>query len=269
MTKKKTKAKTKSRAVAVHKQTTGTAIAIAAPPRTTLELLLAAAKDPSVDVGKMQALIDMGNAEKARIAELQFNEALQMAQVALPRVVKRKKGENNKYAALEDISDAIDPVAHKYGFSLSYGTADSNMPGHYRITAKLSHVAGHSRDYFIDLPSDMTGPKGGANKTGVQGIGSTVSYGRRYLKVLIFDVALIGEDNDGVGSNAVVSDKQLDDLIDKSDKYGVDKRKFCAFMGVDSYASIPAKRFNEAVAALNGFRAGAAKAAGEQGETAA
>jgi hypothetical protein len=38
-------------------------------------------------------------------------------------------------------------------------------------------------------------------------------------------------------------------------------------MSVDSYAQIPAKRFNEALAAINGFRAGAAAA--EKGTAAA
>ena len=232
----------------------GTAVAIATPPRTTLELLLAAAKDPSVDVKKMQALIAMGNAEKARQAELQFNEALQSVQLSLPSVVKRKKGENNKYAALEDISSSIDPIAHKAGFTLSYGMADSPLPLHYRITAVLSHTTGHSRNYFIDLPADTTGPKGGATKTGVQGIGSTVSYGRRYLKIMIFDVAIIGEDNDGAGG--FITPDQVNELIDLADTAGADKRGFCEFMAVPSFAEIPAKRYAEAKIALRSYRAG-------------
>ena len=266
MTKHAKKKKAPGKAVAVHRKT-GTAVAIAAPPRTTLELLLAAARDPTVDVGKMAALIAMGNEEKARLAELQFNEALLATQQAMQPIVKRRKGERHKYAALEDISDAVDPLARQNNLSLSEGMADSPLPGHYRVTATLSHTGGHSRHYFFDAPADTTGPRGEANKTAVQGIGSTVSYMRRYLKMLIFDIALVGEDNDGGGSNTAINDKQLDELIQKSDKYGVDKPGFCKFMSVDSYAQIPAKRFNEALAAINGFRAGAAAA--EKGTAAA
>jgi hypothetical protein len=263
MTKHAKKKKAPGKAVAVHKPQALAEV----QPRNTLELLWAATRDRTIELPKVQAIIAMANEEKKRLAELQFNEALQTAQLALQPVVKKRKGENNKYAALEDISAMIDPIAHQNGFSLSYGMADSPLPVHYRITATLSHTAGHSRAYLIDLPADTTGPKGGATKTGVQGIGSTISYGRRYLKVMIFDVALIGDDNDGAGSNTAINDKQLDELIQKSDKYGVDKPGFCKFMSVDSYAQIPAKRFNEALAAINGFRAGAAAA--EKGTAAA
>jgi hypothetical protein len=49
----------------------------------------------------------------------------------------------------------------------------------------LSHTAGHSRHYQADVPIDNTGPKGAQNKTMTHGFGSALSYGRRYLKLLI------------------------------------------------------------------------------------
>jgi hypothetical protein len=43
----------------------------------------------------------------------------------------------------------------------------------------------------------MTGPKGNQNKTATHGFGSTMSYGRRYLICLIFNITLTNEDQDG------------------------------------------------------------------------
>ena len=49
----------------------------------------------------------------------------------------------------------------------------------------------------FDLALDGVGLKGNPNKTAVQASGSTISYGRRYLKLMVFDVVLTNEDNDG------------------------------------------------------------------------
>ena len=59
------------------------------------------------------------------------------------------------------------------------------------------HEAGHTKRYHVDLPIDSTGIKGSVNKTGVHANGSTYSYARRYLTMMIFNVVLTNEDNDG------------------------------------------------------------------------
>lgn len=57
------------------------------------------------------------------------------------------------------------------------------------------HEAGHTKRYYVDLPIDSTGIKGSVNKTGVHANGSTYSYARRYLTMMIFNVVLTNEDN--------------------------------------------------------------------------
>ena len=259
MTKKaKKKKKATGKAVAIHRPQAKPPML--AQPRNMLEVIAAAASDPRVDVTKMQALLNMRRQEQDREAEYAFNEALKEAQEAMPEIPKDKKGAHDiPYATLEGMQARIQSIYQSKGFSLSFGTADSLIANHYRIVGTLSR-AGHSRTYFVDLPADTAGPRGGENKSAVQGVGSSMSFGIRYLTRMIFNLRIIGEDNDGAGSAKPISDKQLDELIQMSDRYGVDKPGFCKFMGVDSYAQIPAKRFNEAKAALNGFKAGAAKA---------
>ncbi|MCE6977286.1 hypothetical protein EI534_07710 [Pseudomonas frederiksbergensis] len=101
------------------------------------------------------------------------------------------------YARLEDIDRAISPIFTEEGFSLSFGTADSRLPGHLRVTCECMHAGGHTKLYQLDLPIDAAGSGGKTNKTGVQANGSTISYGRRYLTQMIFNVTTTDDDDDG------------------------------------------------------------------------
>jgi hypothetical protein len=85
---------------------------------------------------------------------------------------------------LEAVSDAIDPVFRRHGFSRRSGPRTARYAGHYRVTCRLSHIGGHHRDYQADVPADTVGIKGNQNKTATHGFGSALSYGRRYLKLL-------------------------------------------------------------------------------------
>lgn len=178
---------------------TGGAVAVVQPEqqKSLLGLIWDAGHDKSFDVAKFKELILLRREEENRQAEIEFNAALGEAQGEMLPITRDKSGDKNiKYATLEKVSREIDPVLRKYKFSLSYGMADSPIPNHYRVTAKLS-LGAHSRDYFIDLAVDDVGPKGERNKTAVQGAGSTISYGRRYLKLMIFDLTLTNDDNNG------------------------------------------------------------------------
>ena len=68
------------------------------------------------------------------------------------------------------------------------------MFGHIKMLAAagvlldISHPCCHTERYHGDFPADVAGPKGGGNKNPVQGVGSTLSYARRYLKVLALDL---------------------------------------------------------------------------------
>lgn len=158
-----------------------------------------AAADPSIDVSKMERMIALRDRELARIAESEFNAAMRECQSEIPLIFRDAVNEHNRsrYARLENVNDRVVPVYTRHGFSLSFSTAESPVEGCLRLTCRVSHTGGHSRDYQADLPLDGVGAQGKANKTGVQAFGSTVSYGRRYLTLLIFNVTLTNEDTDG------------------------------------------------------------------------
>jgi hypothetical protein len=61
-----------------------------------------------------------------------------------------------------------------------------------------------------------------------------------------------GDDDDGnaAGSGEAITDEQAEELLALAAKVGADIPKFCRFFKVDAIASIPAKRFADAKAAL-------------------
>jgi hypothetical protein len=238
----------------VKKEEAGAEVVAMSESASVMEIISRAASDPNVDIDKMERLLAMRERMLDREAEQAFNESMRAAQQEMPQVVRDAKNEQtrSRYARYETISRKMAPVITKHGFSLSFGTADSPLKDHYRITCKASHVAGHSRDYFADVPSDMVGMKGNQNKTATHGFGSTMSYGRRYLKTLIFDVAVTNEDDDG-GSAALVepiSAKQKDELIELIKETGTDTAKFCQFMCVDALDDLRTTHFDSAKSAL-------------------
>ncbi|MGI9502702.1 MAG: ERF family protein, partial [Geminicoccaceae bacterium] len=132
-----------------------------------IQVIERAALNPAIDVEKMERLLSLQERILDREAEQSFNVAMKAAQEEMPQVLRDAKNAStsSRYARLETIAKAINPVVTKHGFSMSFGTDDSPLENHYRVTCKVSHVDGHSRDYHADVPADLTGMKGNQNKT--------------------------------------------------------------------------------------------------------
>ena len=238
---------------------------VTAEAAAILSLVERAARDPSIDLDRMERLIAMGNEARRQAAEREFNAALSRAQAAMPQVYRAATNSHNnsRYARLEDIHAAITPVITANGFSLSFDTEPCDVAGHYRMVCTVAHAGGHSRQHRADLPSDAAGAQGRANKTALQGFGSTMSYGRRYLTLLIFNVALTNEDNDGQpikprAPAGCVTEEEASFLGELVHEVGADLPAFLRHMGVPSLADVPADRYDQAVAALEAKRRRAA-----------
>lgn len=243
-------------AVAVRKPQRQRAGAVVTP-QNMLAAIAKMANDPKIDPGKIEKMLAMQERIVARDQEVQFNEALHRAQAAMPRIFKRAKNEstNSFFATLETVSRAVNPIAHEHGFSMSFSTETSPLPGHYREICYLSHTSGHTRKYDVDVPADTHGPKGTRNKTDTHGFGSSMSYGRRYLKIMIFDLVLIGEDDDGQAAGgkpvALLSDEQCTELVDLLEAYGMNRKKFLQWAAqnfgdhINSFGQIPASKYAE------------------------
>ena len=148
------------------------------------------ALNPAVDADKLVKLYELSDRASKERARVAFNAAMAAAQSELPQVVRRAQNTqtNSTYATLEAIGDAIDPVITAHGFSQTFSTADGAPEGSIRVVCRLAHAGGFERDYQADVPVDATGIKGVSNKTKTHAFGSTISYGRRYLTMMIFNV---------------------------------------------------------------------------------
>lgn len=172
--------------------------AVSEETRFMMDMISQIALNPDADVEKLRAVMDMKMQMFNRGAEIEFNAAMALAQAEIEPVARTANNQQtkSKYAKLENIISQCSPVWTKHGFALSFDTGDCPLERHYRVTCEVSHRAGHSKHYHMDLPIDDAGINGTKNKTGVHGAGSTISYGKRYIACNIFNIAIKDEDND-------------------------------------------------------------------------
>lgn len=218
-------------------------------------LIERAARDPNVDIDKMERLMQMQERVMERQAKTAYATAMAAAKAEIMPVVRNKRNDQTKsnYADLAAIADAIDPIITKHGFSLTFDTDECPKPNHQRVVCDVFHSSGHTRRHHADIPDDGAGFKGTANKTATHAFGSSNSYGRRYLKIMIFDVAT-KDDNDGnrprptVPMSELITEEQAAALRTALEFKGRTEADFCQIMKSDQIESLQASRFNGAMA---------------------
>lgn len=175
-----------------------------------LMMIERAARDPLVDIDKMERLFRMKLDMEERNAKAAYLRALAEMQPQLPVItkngvigknIKDERGQNTgkqeamtKYARWEDVVEGITPVLAAHGFSLSFRVAQPT-PDRVAVSGVLGHREGHTEETTLALPIDSSGAK-----NNVQGWGSSVSYGKRYTAFALLNISARGEDDDGHGA---------------------------------------------------------------------
>ncbi len=226
------------------------------PAPTVLEIIAAAARDPEVDVAKLSALMDLQERHEARNAEMEFNKAFSQMQPMLPRIRKNGsidlgKGKPMSFARWEDIDFVVRPILTDHGFTLSF-TSEPTAAG-VLMVAHLSHSLGHSRVSKMQLPPD-TGP----GRNALQAIGSTQSYGKRYLTAGILNLVFQGMDDDG-NSVGFITQQQSDSIMDLMKEIGMDKdpgatSKFLTLVNAKAVREIHKEVYKTAITLLESKR---------------
>jgi len=157
------------------------------------------ARDPLVDVDKLERLVQLHERTKARLAEERFNTAMSDAQQAMRPIAADAENPQtrSKYASYAAIDRMLRPIYTQHGFGVSFDTGDCPLPEHVRMLAYVTHTGGHARTYHADLPADGKGAKGGDVMTKTHATGAAMAYGMRYLLKMIWNVAVGEEDRDG------------------------------------------------------------------------
>lgn len=179
---------------------------------STLLMLDKIMLDPKGSVEMMKEIVDLQERIFDKNAENAFNAAMVQCQIEMAPIVgdSHNKQTDSYYAKLEIITKAIKPIYTKHGFCLCFGEADCPKENWIRTVCEVSHIGGFSKKFHKDLPMDDAGIKGNVNKTPVHAAASTSSYGKRYVTVDIFNLPIVGADNDA--QTPVVSAEDLDSI---------------------------------------------------------
>ena len=174
-----------------------------------ISMIERAARDPSVDLDKMERLFAMKERMEAAQARQRYLSAFSDLQRVLPAVAKRGMGhDKTKYARFEDIVDTIKEPLAKLGFSLSFRLNHSNDS--ITVTGVLGHSGGHSESTSMCLPADP-----GPRRNAVQAWGSAVTYGKRYVALTLLGIATQDDDDGNAavkGPPAPVTEQDIADL---------------------------------------------------------
>lgn len=200
--------------------------------------------NPDIGIEKLEKMLDMQERILDRNAKQSWASSFARMQKDMPMITENGEIKHNgklisKYALWEDVNEAIRPVLCQYGFGLSFRIKQDNS--HIIVTAILSHEEGHSEETCITLPADGSG-----SKNGVQSIGSSVSYGKRYTGCAILNISTGGEDNDG---NEYITTEQAADLDTRLRKANCLK-SFLTRYGIENVTFLPSGKYAEAIQLL-------------------
>jgi hypothetical protein len=239
-------------------------------PDPYLAMIERAARDPQVDLAKLQGLMAMKKEVEADRASIAFAEAFNELQPALPtidrkgRIVVFSKADREKaggvpadaepiqktpYATLDDIIEALREPLHKHGFSLRF-EHDTTTDGRLITTAVLRHRQGHAeRATTPPLQHDSSG-----SKNNVQAVGSSLTYGRRYALMAVLPIvshAPQDADDDGKAAGAALIDAdQLAKVQELLKETQTDLATFFDKVGCEGFSDMTVKQWKWAVARL-------------------
>lgn len=216
-----------------------------------ISMIERAARDPAVDLTKIERLMEMRERIELKAAEREFNVAMASAQSEMRPVSAdaHNPQTKSKYATYAKLDSALRPIYTKHGFSLSFDEDESPKAEHIRVLCYVSHIAGFTRTYRKDMPADGKGAKGGDVMTKTHATGAAASYGARYLLKGIFNVAVGEDDRDGnpPAEERFISDEQVMELRDLIASVDAQEGFFLKIMKVESLGAIYASRFKDAV----------------------
>ena len=243
-----------------------------APPAdgasTVLALIERVALDPGADAEKLGRMTAMYEALKAKEAELAYNAAKGriLKKLLGIKIVKNRSvlnevdnakpqrgiGEAFKYAPLEEIDKHLRPLLAEEEMDLSYSDEPA-AGGGLRIRGRLKHLrSGYYEDSFLSAPPDTTG-----GKSNVQAVGSTNSYLRRYVACNIFNIVVVGDDDDGNGGTIDEAQSRTLLALIKKAKVGPKFLKYMKARNVEeagslkaAVATIAARDYRKAVSTL-------------------
>lgn len=180
-----------------------------------LDLVRELSTNKDVDPGKLEKLLDLQERVMDRNAKQAFEQAMQAAQSEMQVILTDKENPHarSRYATYKALDKAVRPIYSKHGFSVTFNTGkgeiDEPVPEQcLRVWMFIAHVGGHTKALHVDIPVETTGSQGSKMMTRIHATGSAMSYGKRYLVIFGFNLAIADTDDDDGNKAGGVGAKQ-------------------------------------------------------------
>lgn len=238
------------------------AVAVASPPTNILAAIIGASQNDKLSVEKMEMLRKMRREVMEEQAETAFEAAFVRLRADLPVIRKDgkieiegrsgKRGGTLKYASYENVMMAIQPHLTKHQFEIHLSTRpNANGEGHH-IHGELVHVCDTNYGPLVwrketHMPAVI---EAGGAKNNAQGIGSGLTYARRYaVRDLVNLISFAAEDRDTDGKPRLPTvDAEQCAAVKAAIKFcGADEAEFCKHYGIDKVENLLAEHYGEAL----------------------
>jgi hypothetical protein len=164
----------------------------------TLHAIERIVRDPDADVEKLERMLDLQERILTKEAQHLAALALQKFKSACPQLQKKsiihdRSGRPvSRYTSFDSMMKQIRPLMVECGFTERFTSVLGTNGGITGVICTITHEAGHSWEALAPVCIDDSGFK---NK--VQGLGSAMSYGKRYALQNALGIETTEEDDDG------------------------------------------------------------------------
>jgi len=167
------------------------------------DVIVRAAADPNFNIEKLERLVRIQEELDKREAERKFNEEMSAAQAEMQAVSADASNPvtRSRYASYAKLDHAIRPIYTRHRFSISFNTEPSGEPNRTRVVGLVANGA-YTRKHQVDIPYTTTGFRGGEMMTPTHAYTSSISYGERALLAMIFNIAVLRDDDGNRASGA-------------------------------------------------------------------
>jgi hypothetical protein len=220
-----------------------------ASPLSLIAKLIDSGKLTAESVGVVERLVALQEHMAEKSAEREFAVAFSALQGELKtfratrEVPTKAGGVKFAYLPYEEIMASVDPLAKRYGFSISFST--DFQDGRIVQTCTLQHIAGHHRDYKAFARAG-SGPYGA---TETQADGAAMTYAKRYALCNALNI-VVERDTDARNEGSPISPEQAQTLAEMVKETGSDEVKFLRYAGAKTYEEIGTARYDELFAEL-------------------
>lgn len=190
-----------------------------------------------------QDVKQMKSEDQAKPAHGGIASALAAAQSEMGKAIKGNTNPHfrSKYADLGAVVDACLPALNRNGIAVVQ-PFEANEHGQFIVT-RFIHESGES----LDCPVPLI-----IGKNDMQGLGSAMTYARRYGLMSLAGIAPEDDDGNAAAKAApkTVTPDQYVKLRDKAYEAGVEESRVCSGYGAPSFEQFPADAFDRAMKKL-------------------